>query len=63
MNHLDFDGHLIRHRNDELLREVQELRPEERLRANCRPRSGWSHANNLAWRNVLSLLLGTGLLR
>jgi hypothetical protein len=61
MNHLDFDRHLIRQRNDELLREVQELRLEERLRANRKPHWGRSCANNLAWRSALSLLRVPGL--
>ncbi len=63
MNHLDFDRHLIRHRNDELLWEVQELRLEERLRANRRLSSGRLPANTLAWRSALSLLRGAGLSR
>jgi hypothetical protein len=58
VNYLDFDRHLIRQRNDELLREVQELRLEERLRANYRPRSGQSCVNNLTWQGVLSLVRG-----
>jgi DNA-binding NarL/FixJ family response regulator len=37
MNHLDFDRHMIRHRNDELLKEVRELRLEKSLRANRAP--------------------------
>jgi hypothetical protein len=46
VNHLDFDRRLIRHRNDELLREVQELRLEGRLRANRRPCSRRSAPTN-----------------
>ena len=56
MNYLDFDRHLIRQRNDELLREVQELRLGEKLRANRGPRSGRSRANNLTRQLVLSLV-------
>jgi len=63
VNYLDFDRHLIRQRNDELLQGVQELRLEERLRANRRPRSRRSLANNFAWRSVLSLLRGAGFSR
>jgi hypothetical protein len=37
MNYLDVDRHMILQRNDELLREVQELRLENRLRAIRRP--------------------------
>jgi hypothetical protein len=58
VNYLDFDQHLIRQRNDELLREVQELRLEIRLRTNRRPRSGRSLANNFTWQSVLSLVRG-----
>jgi hypothetical protein len=42
---------------------VQELRLEERLRANRKPHWGRSCANNLAWRSVLSLLRVPGLSR
>ena len=56
MNYLDFDQHVIRQRNDELLREVQELRLEKDLRANRRPHSRRSLANNLNRRSLLSLL-------
>jgi hypothetical protein len=58
MNYLDFDRHLIRQRNDELLRQVQELRLGERLRANRRPRSGRSLANTLTWQGLFSLVRG-----
>ena len=56
MNYLDVDRHMILQRNDELLREVQELRLENRLRAIRRPRSGRPLANNLLCRSLLSLL-------
>jgi hypothetical protein len=56
MNYLDFDRYMILQRNDELLREVQELRLENCLRANRRPRSGCPLANNLLCRSLLSLL-------
>jgi hypothetical protein len=58
VNYLDFDRQLIRQRNDELLREVQELRLEERLRANHRPRSKRFRVNSLIRQIVLSLLSG-----
>ena len=47
MNYLDFDRHMIRQRNDELLRDVLEQRLEKGSRANRRPRSGRPLANNL----------------
>lgn len=56
MNYLDFDRRMIRQRNDELLREVQELRLEKGLRAKRRPLSGRPLANNLLCRSLLSLL-------
>jgi hypothetical protein len=34
MNYMDFDPHLIRERNEQMLMEVTELRLEGRLRAN-----------------------------
>ena len=55
MNYLNFVRHLIRQRNDELLREVQELRLRERLRTNRGLRSEQSRANTLTWQGVLSL--------
>ncbi len=58
VNYLDFDRHLIRQCNDELLREVQELRLEERLRANHTPRSKRFRVNSLTWQIVLSLVSG-----
>jgi hypothetical protein len=61
VNYLDFDRHLIRQRNEEMLQEVQTLRLEERLWANRRTRSERSRTNNLSWRRVLSLLSGAGL--
>jgi hypothetical protein len=51
MYYLDFDRHMIRQRNDELLREVLGQRLEIDLRANRRSRSGRPLAND-----VLSLL-------
>ena len=59
MNYLDFDRRTIRHRNDELLREVQELRLEKSLRANRGPRRGLPPANNLVSRSLFSLLRRT----
>jgi hypothetical protein len=56
MYYLDFDRHMIRQRNDELLREVSEQRLEKGLRANRRPRSGRPLANNLVCRSLISLL-------
>jgi hypothetical protein len=61
LNQLDFDRGLIGHRNDELSREVQQLRLEERLQANRRSRSGRLHTNNLTSRSALSLLRVVGL--
>jgi hypothetical protein len=66
VNYLDSDRHLIRHRDDYTCcgrRRNCGWEKGERLRASYRPRSGWSHANDLAWRGMLSLLRGTGLLR
>jgi hypothetical protein len=57
MNYLDFDRHMIRQRNDELLREAQDLHLERGLRACHRPRSARSLANNSTSRGLLSLLL------
>ena len=59
MNYLDFDRHLIRQHNHEMLQEVQELRLEETLRVNHRPRSGRLRADSLTWQSVLSLVRGT----
>jgi hypothetical protein len=39
-----------------MLREVQSLRLEERLRANRKLHSGRSLTNNLTWRSAISLL-------
>ncbi len=61
MNYLNLDPHLTRQRNEEMLREVQTLRLEERLRANRWSRSGRSDTNNSTWRSALSLLRGVGL--
>ena len=61
MNYLDFNPHLIRQRNEEMLRDVQELRLEETLRANRRARSERSHTRNSTWRSALALLRGVGL--
>ena len=61
MNYLDFDRHPLRQRNEEMLREVQELRLGERLRANRGIRPERSRTNNLTWRTLLSLLDGAGL--
>jgi hypothetical protein len=61
VNYPDFDRHLISQRNEEMLREVQTLRLEERLWANRRPSSQRSRTNNVIWRSVLSLLRGAGL--
>ena len=56
MNYMDFDRHMIRQRNDELLREVQELRLEKALRAYRRQHSGRTLADTLTCRGLLSLL-------
>jgi hypothetical protein len=62
VNYLDLDPHLIRLRNEEMLRKVQTLWLEERLRAkNRRPRSGRSHTRNLTWRGALALVRGVGI--
>jgi hypothetical protein len=61
VNFLDVDRHLIRQRNEEMLREVRTLRLGERLRANRRSYSERSRTNNLTWRSVRSLLRGAGL--
>ena len=61
VNYLNLDPHLIRQRNEEMLREVQTLRLEERLRANRWPHSGQPPTNNSTWRSALSLLRGVGL--
>jgi hypothetical protein len=56
MNYPDFDRHMIRQRNDELLRQVQELRLGEGLRARRRSRSGRTLVDTLTCRSSLSLL-------
>ena len=61
MNYLELDRHLVRQRNDELLREVRELRLEARLRAKDRARSGRFRVPGLAWRRALSMLRGADL--
>jgi len=61
VNYLDLNPHLIQQRNEEMLRNVQELRLEERLRENPRARSGRSHTRNLTWRSALALLRGVGI--
>lgn len=59
MNHMDFDRHMLR-RDEEIVREVREIRLKERLRANRPPSLGRSRFGSSAWRRVLSLLRGTG---
>lgn len=61
MNHPALYPLLIRQRNEELLREVQEMRLEQRLRADRRLPSGQPRASNSIWRGALSLLRGAGL--
>jgi hypothetical protein len=56
MNYLDFDRHMIRQRNDELLREVQSLRLERDLRAYRKQHSGRTLLDTLTCRGLLSLL-------
>jgi hypothetical protein len=61
MNYLELDRHLVRQRNDELLREVRELRLGARLRAKDGARSGRPRVPGLAWRRALSMLRGADL--
>jgi hypothetical protein len=62
MNHyMDFDPHLIRERNEQMRREVNLLRLEERPRDNDGSSRSWFFI--LARRSALPLLRGAGLLR
>jgi hypothetical protein len=55
MNHyMDFDPHLIRERNEQMLREVNSLRLQERLRKNRQ--SSDSRFSAVAKRGVMPLL-------
>ncbi len=54
MNYMDFDPHLIRERNEQMHREVNSLRLQERLRKD-RQSSG-SRFSALARRGVMPLL-------
>jgi hypothetical protein len=58
MNYMDFDPYLIRERNQQMLREVNSLRLEERLRDNGGSSRSWFFA--LAGRSALPLLRGAG---
>jgi hypothetical protein len=58
VNYLGFDHHLIRQRNEEMLREVRALRLGGKLRKNSRACSERSHTHNLTRRSVLSWLRG-----
>jgi hypothetical protein len=61
MNYMDFDPYLTRERNRQMLREVNSLRLEERLRDNGG--SSGSRFLALARRSALLLLRGAGLTR
>ena len=54
MNYMDFEPHLIRERNEQVQREVNSLRLEERLRDECG--SSGSRFVALAKRGVRPLL-------
>ena len=59
MNHLDFDPYLAQERRQQMLREVNSLRLQKRLRDDRVP-SG-SRFSTLARRGALPLLRGAGL--
>ena len=62
MNHyMDFDPHLIRERNEQMIREVNSLRLEERLQEAHGSKRARFVA--LARRGMIPLLRGAGLLR
>jgi hypothetical protein len=56
VNHLDFERHLVRQHNKEMLREVRMQRLRGQLRNNSQAPSGRSHTHNLIWWSVHALL-------
>jgi hypothetical protein len=56
MIYADFDPHLIRQRNHEMLQEVQTLRLDERLQASCESGGSWlevlAHWSSLLLRRI-----------
>ncbi len=61
MNYMDFDPYLIRQSNEQLAREVDSLRLEQRLRGNVE--MGDSRLVTLASKGTLPLLRRVGLVR